>query len=73
MRGRAGFAGEDIDTGHWWIEGGIWFRQWRRWAFGEALGFPVAIEGQQVLWLDGEGHVADMAVLASPDETPRPE
>jgi GntR family transcriptional regulator/MocR family aminotransferase len=70
MRGRAGFAGEDIDTGHWWIEGGIWFRKWRRWAFGEALGFPVAIEGQQVLWLNSEGHVADMAVLALPDETP---
>jgi GntR family transcriptional regulator/MocR family aminotransferase len=64
MSGRAGFAGEDRDSGRWWIEGGRWYRQWRNWAFGEQLGFAVALDGDQLLWLDAEGNVVDSAVLA---------
>lgn len=64
MSGRAGFAGEDRDAGRWWVEGGKWFRQWRNWAFGEVLGFSVAVEGDQLFWLDADGHVVDQAVLA---------
>lgn len=64
MSGQAGFAGEDRDTGRWWIEDGRWFRQWRHWAFGEVLGFAVALDGDQLFWLDGEGNVVDSAVLA---------
>jgi GntR family transcriptional regulator/MocR family aminotransferase len=64
MSGQAGFAGEDRDTGRWWIEGGLWYRQWRSWAFGEVLGFAVALDGDRLLWLDAEGNIADSAVLA---------
>lgn len=64
MSGRAGFAGDDCDSGRWWIEGGRWYRQWRNWAFGEQLGFAVALDGDQLLWLDAEGNIVDSAVLA---------
>ena len=64
MSGQAGFAGEDRDTGRWWIEDGLWYRQWRSWAFGEVLGFAVALDGDRLFWLDAEGNIADSAVLA---------
>lgn len=64
MSGQAGYAGEDRDTGRWWIEDGQWFRQWNSWAFGETLGFSVAIDGDQLFWLDQAGHIVDQAVLA---------
>lgn len=64
MSGQAGFAGEDRDTGRWWIEDGLWFRQWRSWAFGETLGFSVALDGDRLLWLDADGNVVDTALLA---------
>ena len=65
MTGQAGYAGEDRDAGRWWVDGDQWVRQWRNWAFGEVLGFSVAIEGDLLLWLDQAGHVVDQAVLAS--------
>lgn len=65
MSGRAGYGGEDQDSGRWWVEGDKWYRQWRRWAFGEALGFHVAIAGDRLTWLDEAGRVVDKAVLGS--------
>jgi GntR family transcriptional regulator/MocR family aminotransferase len=64
MTGRAGYGGEDQDSGRWWIEGDKWFRQWRNWAFGEAKGFHVRISGDRLSWLDAQGRVVDGAVLS---------
>lgn len=64
MSGRSGYGGEDQDSGRWWVEGDKWFRQWRRWAFGEALGFHVRISGDRLSWLDEQGRVVDGAVLS---------
>jgi GntR family transcriptional regulator/MocR family aminotransferase len=65
LEGRAGFANEEQDTGRWWIEGDMWFRQWTLWAYGEPAGFGVAIKGDQLLWLDSNGRQVDSAVIAS--------
>ncbi|MDP1554956.1 MAG: PLP-dependent aminotransferase family protein [Hyphomonas sp.] len=67
MSGRAGTAGEDVDAGRWWVEGDMWFRKWNRWAFGEVLGFRVAISGNDLSWLDESGRVMDSAVISLSD------
>jgi len=66
MIGRAGSAGEDKDTGRWWVEGEKWYRQWQRWAFTEVLGFRISIDGQHLSWLDDSGRVVDRAVIIAP-------
>ncbi len=63
LRGVAGHAGDDRDSGRWWIEGDRWFRQWQRWAYAEAYGFSVVIEGDQLRWYDEKGMLADVAVI----------
>ncbi|MEO1038643.1 MAG: PLP-dependent aminotransferase family protein [Pseudomonadota bacterium] len=68
MTGRAGYANEDRDEGRWWMEGDIWQRQWNSWAYGEAAGFRVAIDGERLSWLNEAGERVDGAVLIS-DET----
>jgi GntR family transcriptional regulator/MocR family aminotransferase len=63
LTGRAGYANEDCDTGRWWIEGDRWYRQWRSWVYGEAVGFYTVIEGDQVRWYKEDGQFADTAVI----------
>lgn len=63
LSGWAGYAREDRDEGRWWVEGDLWFRQWNRWAYGEAAGFQVVIEGDRLSWLNGEGRRVDGAVI----------
>ncbi|WP_338242685.1 PLP-dependent aminotransferase family protein [Maricaulis maris] len=71
MSGRSGYGGEDQDSGRWWIEGDKWYRQWRNWAFGEALGFHIRIDGDRLSWLDDQGRAVDGAVLSrEPRDTP---
>lgn len=67
LSGTAGFANEDRDTGLWWVEGDRWFRQWQHWAYGEAAGFAVVIEGDQVRFYSADGVLVDAAVLIRPD------
>lgn len=63
LEGRAGYANEDCDSGRWWIEDDRWFRQWQSWAYGEAVGFLTAVEGDQVRWLNSEGLLVDTALI----------
>lgn len=64
MRGAAGQADEDSDSGRWWVEEGRWYRQWQRWAYAEAYGFWVVIDGDQLRWYDDQGLLADTAVIS---------
>src|SRR3546814_3369899 len=48
LAGTAGYAGEDCDRGHWWLEDDRWYRQWRQWAYGEATGYAVVVDGDQM-------------------------
>jgi len=62
--GRAGYQNEDCDEGRWWIEDGVWVRQWRNWAYGEALGLVTVVDGRQVRWYKADGLLTDTAVFA---------
>lgn len=66
LSGTAGYAGEDVDHGRWWVEDGRWFRQWQQWAYGEAAGFAVVIEGEQLRFYGEDGLLVDAAVLIRP-------
>lgn len=64
MAGAAGYANEDRDTGRWWVEGGLWCRQWTHWAYGEVAKFRTRIENGQVQWFNEAGRLVDRAVIA---------
>jgi GntR family transcriptional regulator/MocR family aminotransferase len=67
MEGRAGHANEDRDTGTWWCEGDRWFRQWKRWAYGEKSGYYVTLHGQQIRWYNAAKLLVDDAILHRPE------
>lgn len=67
--GTAGYADEDRDRGHWWIQDDRWYRQWRQWAYGEAVGFAVVVDGDHLRFYAEDGFMADTAVITRP---PRP-
>jgi GntR family transcriptional regulator/MocR family aminotransferase len=73
MIGRAGYANEDRDEGRWWVEGDLWRRQWRAWAYGEASSYRPLIEGDRVQWLDEAGVPVDWAVYVAPGAQPSAE
>jgi GntR family transcriptional regulator/MocR family aminotransferase len=64
MLGRAGFADEDCDSGRWWVEGDLWFRQWQNWVYGEAVGYYTVIDGTTIKWFNADGRLADKATLS---------
>jgi GntR family transcriptional regulator/MocR family aminotransferase len=66
MVGRAGYANEDRDEGRWWVDGDLWRRQWRSWAYGEAAAYRPLIQGDRVQWLDEAGVAVDWAVYVAP-------
>lgn len=68
LRGVAGHANDDRDTGRWWVEGDRWYRRWEHWAYGEASGFRVGIEGHVIRWYADDGLCVDRAILM---RTPR--
>ena len=61
--GRAGYANEDCDCGRWWIEDGRWWRQWDNWAYGEASGYVIVVEGDQLRWYGRDDLLADTALI----------
>lgn len=63
MSGIAGYAQDDRDTGRWWIEGEYWCRQWNQWAYGETRRFRVALEGEQIVWINEHDAPVDSAML----------
>ncbi len=64
--GTAGYANEDCDRGHWWIEEDRWYRQWTQWAYGEVASYAVVIENDQLRWYGSDGLLADTAVIIRP-------
>ncbi|MCC9662092.1 PLP-dependent aminotransferase family protein [Pseudoalteromonas sp. MB41] len=52
MRGRTGGKDSEIDSGRWWIENDIYYRQWNLWGYGEVKGFYIIMDGQQMKWFD---------------------
>jgi GntR family transcriptional regulator/MocR family aminotransferase len=64
LRGRAGYANEDRDEGVWRIEGDLWIRRWKNWAYGEEAAFHVAVSGDNLHWLNKSGEKVDSALIA---------
>lgn len=52
MKGRTGGKDSEVDSGRWWIEDGMYYRQWKLWAYGEVKGFYVIMDGDQMKWFD---------------------
>lgn len=52
MLGRTGGIDSEVDTGRWWIENGMYWRQWNLWSYGEVRGFYVIVDNQQMKWFD---------------------
>jgi len=63
MVGRAGFADEDCDTGRWWVADDRWFRQWRNWAYGEAVGYHTVVDGATIKWFNSDRRLVNHATL----------
>ena len=64
MVGRSGFADEDRDTGRWWVDGDLWFRQWNSWAYGDAVGYYTVLDGCAIKWFNPDGRLYNMATLS---------
>jgi len=52
MKGRTGGPDSEVDSGRWWIENGMYYRQWKLWAYGEIKGFYVIMDGDEMKWFD---------------------
>jgi len=52
MKGRTGGTDSEVDSGRWWIENGMYYRQWKLWAYGEIKGFYVIMDGDEMKWFD---------------------
>lgn len=52
MLGRTGGKDQEVDRGRWWIENGMYYRQWKLWGYGELRGFYVIMDGDQLKWFD---------------------
>lgn len=63
MIGRAGYADEDCDEGHWRVEGDHWCRQWDNWSYGELSQHFIVIHGNQIKWFNQQGVMIDTGVL----------
>jgi len=63
MRGRAGFANEDLDQGRWWLDGDLWCRQWNEWSYGQVVRFRIVIEGERIHWVTPDGRLIDSGLI----------
>ena len=52
MLGRTGGKNSEADTGRWWIENNMYFRQWNLWGYGEIKGFHVIMDDDEMKWFD---------------------
>jgi GntR family transcriptional regulator/MocR family aminotransferase len=66
-QGRVGYANEDRGAGKWWVHGDMFYRQWERWYFGEALGFYVVVDGSMIKLFDENELLSDIGVLRDTD------
>lgn len=60
MQGFEGYHDEKQDSGIWWLEGDIWYRQWQHWSYGEVLGFELFTSENRINWLRN-GQLVDSA------------
>ncbi|SEL72131.1 transcriptional regulator, GntR family [Colwellia chukchiensis] len=52
MKGHTGGIDAESDSGRWWVEGDMYYRQWHLWGYGEVKGFYVIMDGNDMKWFD---------------------
>ncbi|MEM9403362.1 MAG: PLP-dependent aminotransferase family protein [Pseudomonadota bacterium] len=63
MTGVLGFSSEEHDEGHWRVEEDRWYRQWRRWNYGEEKGYSIVLDGNRIKFFDNNGQLVDTALI----------
>jgi len=63
MVGTAGYSNEDCDTGHWWVDGDRWHRQWQEWVYGDETAYYVVIDGDRIKWFNADRQIVDAAFI----------
>jgi GntR family transcriptional regulator/MocR family aminotransferase len=63
LSGLSGHANEESDEGRWWVEGDLWCRQWKQWAYGEPSRYYITLQGQQLRLWSLEGRLVDSAII----------
>lgn len=66
LSGLAGHANEERDDGRWWVEGDLWCRQWRQWAYGEPGRYYIALQGRELRIYNTDKRLVDSALLQHP-------
>jgi GntR family transcriptional regulator/MocR family aminotransferase len=61
MTGVLGFSNEEQDTGRWRIEDDRFYRQWRRWNYGEEKGYFIVIDDEQIKFFNSDRQIVDTA------------
>lgn len=70
MYGRTWGNDNEIDSGRWWIENGMYYRQWKLWSYGERQGFYVIQDGEEIKWFDQNYcFVRQLKLSNSPEKT----
>jgi GntR family transcriptional regulator/MocR family aminotransferase len=67
--GKAGFSNETRDSGKWWVENDLWFRQWEQWEYGETSAFHLVLDGNRIKFFNEKDQLYDTAIL-TPNEQP---
>lgn len=52
MVGQTGGKNIESDIGRWWVENGMYYRQWNLWGYGEVKGFYIIMDGDEMKWFD---------------------
>ncbi|MCC2614673.1 PLP-dependent aminotransferase family protein [Aestuariibacter halophilus] len=52
MEGETGGYDMEYDVGRWWIEKGMYCRQWNLWGYGERNNYYVIKDGDEMKWFD---------------------
>jgi GntR family transcriptional regulator/MocR family aminotransferase len=52
MIGNTGGKDHEEDIGRWWIENGVYYRQWNLWVYGEIKGYYVIMDDDIMKWFD---------------------
>ena len=52
MLGETGGKDIESDKGRWWVEDGMYYRQWNLWGYAEVKGFYIIMNGDEMKWFD---------------------
>lgn len=67
MTGVLGFSNEEQDSGHWRVEGDLFYRRWNRWNYGEEKAYYIVIDGPQIKYFNKDRQLVDSAFIHAGD------